>query len=187
MVLGSVALAALVALPGASRPDAAPPPLALAEEIPRDVGDLAEATWVRFVDAFPARRRCLAPVTVAAAFELDDRAVYDPGRRLVTVRVPGTAPALEASLVHEFAHHLEFTCDDHSTLRPSFSTAQGLSPNVSWFGGETWEETPSEQFAEATTILVLGRRHSHFRIAVADQAVATIRAWAHDERLKHRP
>ncbi len=187
MVLASVALAVLLALPGASRPDAASPALVLAEGVPRDVGDLAWATWIRFVDAFPARRSCLDPVTVAAAPKLDDRATYDPDRRLVTVRIPATAPALEASFVHEFAHHLEFTCADHETLRPSFLGAQGHSQDDSWFGGATWEETPSEQFAEATSSLVLGRRHSHFPIAIADRAVAVIRAWAHDERLKHRP
>jgi hypothetical protein len=152
--------------------------LTVADGMPRDFEHLARDTWQGFMDAFPARRGCLDPVTVDAAWSLDDRAAYDPGRRLVTVRIPGTAPNLQASLVHEFAHHLEFTCSAHRTLRPRFLRAQGLSPGASWFKGEAWELTPSEQFAEAATEYVLGRRPSHSRTAVSKAALRVVSDWA---------
>ncbi len=154
------------------------PTVAIAEGVPGDFEDLALATWVVFTEAFPARRDCLAPVTVDVARELDDLAAYDPSRRLVTVRIPGTEPNLRASLVHEFAHHLEFTCPAQRALRPSFLAAQGLSRDAPWFKGATWERTPSEQFAEATTEFVLGRRSAHVPMVVTAQAVQTVRTWA---------
>lgn len=162
------------------------PDLVIADGVPEDFEALTRATWALFTDAFPARRACVAPVTVDAAWELNDRAAYDPARRLVTMRVPGTAPNLRASLVHEFAHHLEFTCPAQRALRPAFLADQGLGTHAPWFTGATWERTPSEQFAEATTEYVLGRRHAHFRSVVTADAVHTIRAWATGTRVKHR-
>lgn len=152
--------------------------LVIAEGVPGDLADLARSTWTLYIEAFPARKDCLAPVTVDGAWELDDRAVYDPGRRLVTIRIPGTAPNLQASLVHEFAHHLEFTCPAQRSLRAAFLAAQGLSTDAAWFKGATWEETPSEQFAEATTGFVLGRRHAHVRTPVTVEAMHAISDWA---------
>ena len=157
---------------------AGPPDVAIAEDVPQDLADLARATWDRFTAAFPARRDCLAPVAVDGAWGLDDRATYDPQRRLVRVRIPATAPSLEGSLVHEFAHHLEFTCPAQQGLRRAFRAAQGLPSKARWFHGAAWEQTPSEQFAEATTELVLGRRGTHVRVVVTDEAVQVIRDWA---------
>jgi hypothetical protein len=117
-------------------------------------------------------------VRVVGAWKLPDRATYDPERQLVTVRVPGTAPNLRATLLHEFAHHLEFTCPEHRDLRPAFLAAQELSPSSPWFAGATWEATPSEQFAEATVELVLGRRHAHARVHMSPAALEAIRRWA---------
>jgi hypothetical protein len=155
------------------------PILAMAAGVPTDFVHLARATWTRFTEAFPARQGCLAPLTVDASWELDDRAVYYPRQRLVAVRIPGTAPNLTATLVHEFAHHLEFTCRGaHRAFRPTFLAAQGLPPDSPWFQGVTWERTPSEQFAEATTEFVLGRRHAHRRTAATDEAIQAIRNWA---------
>jgi hypothetical protein len=152
--------------------------LSIAEGVPNDFEDLARATWDRFTDAFPARRKCLVPVTVDAAWDLADRAVYDPGRRLVTVRIPGTAPNLQASLVHELAHHLEFTCPAQKAMRAAFLRAQDLAVGAAWFKGPTWERTPSEQWAEATAEFVLHRRPAHGRITVTDAAVNAISDWA---------
>jgi hypothetical protein len=162
------------------------PALAFADDVPADVRALAGSTWERFADAFSARWACLAPVTVATAWSLGDRAAYDPDGRLVTIRIPGTAPNLAASLVHEFAHHLEFTCPEHRSLRPSFLSAQGLDADAAWRSGETWSEIPSEQFAEATVRFVLGRAPAHRLVSVEDEAVVVIRAWAAGETLTHR-
>jgi hypothetical protein len=143
---------------------------------PDDLRTLIVQTWDRFVEAFPARRSCLAPVTVQGAWELDDRASYDPGRRLVTVRIPGTAPNLRDSLVHEFAHHMEFTCPEQRDVRVPFLAAQALPPSATWFEGVSWETTPSEQFAEAVVQVVLGPP-AHPAVLIHPRSVALLRAW----------
>jgi hypothetical protein len=172
-VIGATAVAAVEA--GSRRPA-----VAFAEGVPHDLELLVRATWERFTDAIPARWQCLGPITVSGSWELDDRASYDPDRRLVVVRIPGTAPNLQSSLVHEFAHHLEFTCPQQRSLRPDFLAAQGLPRDTPWFDGETWEQTPSEQFAEAMIEVVLGRAPPPPRIAFTAAAVETIRAWGQD-------
>jgi hypothetical protein len=153
------------------------PALTFAPGTPRDLRSLASDTWERFGEAFPARTDCMDPVELAGAWELRDRATYDPEDGLVTVRIPGTAPNLRASIVHEFAHHLEFTCAAHEDLRRRFLAAQGLPPDTVWFDGPSWERTPSEEFAEATVVLVVGRP-GHLRIRVQPAALAAIREWA---------
>jgi len=150
---------------------------------PADLRALIVETWDRFVEAFPTRRSCLAPVTVRGAWELDDRASYDPTRRLVTVRIPGTAPNLSASLVHEFAHHMEFTCPRQRDVRLAFLAAQELPPSTSWFEGASWESTPSEQFAEAVVQMVLGRP-AHPAVFIRPRSVAILRAWGRGD-LRH--
>ncbi|MGH2579418.1 MAG: hypothetical protein ACRDHK_03390 [Actinomycetota bacterium] len=152
---------------------------------PDDLRALIVATWDRFVEAFPARRSCLAPVSVQGAWELDDRGSYDPVRRLVMVRIPGTAPNLRDSLVHEFAHHMEFTCPEHHDVRVPFLVAQALPPSASWFEGRSWEITPSEQFAEAVVRVVLGPP-AHPTVLILPRSVALLRAWARRD-LRHGP
>lgn len=150
--------------------------LSVAGGSPADLRALVVATWDRFVEAFPARRSCLAPITVQGARDLDDRASYDPRRRLVTIRIPGTAPNLRATLVHEFAHHMEFTCPEQRDVRLPFLAAQEVLPSASWFRGASWETTPSEQFAEAVVRVVLGPP-SHPSVLIHPGSVALLRAW----------
>jgi hypothetical protein len=171
-------LVLLAAAPHDVRADPAGPAAVVFDaDVPGDVRALARTTWERFVSAFPARVECLPPVIVVATRELEHRAGYDPGRQVVRIRIPGTAPNLSASLIHEFAHHLEFTCPEHRTLRGPFLAAQGLPPNASWFEGPSWEQVPSEQFAEAVVEAVLGERHAHARIPISDAAILAIRTW----------
>ena len=151
--------------------------LAFAGAAPGDLRALATATWQRFLAAFPARVGCIRDVTVAGAWQFPTRARYDPRRRLVTIRIPGTAPNLRATLVHEFAHHVEFTCPAQRDLRPRFREAQRLPQRTPWFRGETWAEIPSEQFAEATVQVVLGRSPAPL-LLVRPKALNVIRGWA---------
>jgi hypothetical protein len=152
------------------------PAIRFAHGVPADFKALAEADWVRFTDAFPARWACIPSVTVTGAWTFAQRARYDPRLRLVTVRIPGTAPNLEASLIHEFAHHLAFGCAAQRALRARFLAAQGLSTTSAWFGGSSWDRIPSEQFAEATVVAVLGRA-SRPQVPVRPEAARLIRAW----------
>ncbi len=142
-----------------------PADLSVTRGSPADLRALIVTTWEQFVEAFPARRSCLAPVTV-----------QDPGSRLVTIRIPGTAPNLRASLVHEFAHHMEFTCPEQHNVRAAFLAAQDLPRSASWFEGVSWETTPSEQFAEAVVQVVLGPP-AHPSVLIHPGCVALLRAW----------
>ena len=80
-------------------------------------------------------------------------------------------------MVHEFAHHVEFTCPDQEELRSAFLVAQGFPPSTDWFAGDSWETTSSEHYAEATVEVVLGRRPHHGNIQITDEAADIVRRW----------
>jgi len=145
--------------------------------VPHDVRALTEQTWRRFERSFPAQATCLPSITVATAWQFPDRARYDPIARRVTVRIPWTAPNLERSLVHEFAHHLDAGCAERGSIRAAFLRAQGFPRDASWLRGSAWADTPSEQFAEATVELVL-RDPADPRMLIRPETLATLRAWA---------
>ena len=156
------------------------PPITFAEGTPEDLQRLATQTWAEFIASFPGRRDCIDSVTVAPALELGDRAAYAPEDALVTVRVPGTAPNLRASLIHEFAHHLDHTCPRVRRFRPRFLAAQGLATSRPWFAGATWEQMPSEQFADAAVEIVLGRT-SWLRLHAREATLRELRSWGAGE------
>ncbi len=145
--------------------------------VPGDLRELAGATWDEFLQAFPARQGCVASLELAGRRDLTVPASYVPAERRMYVRIPGTAGALRNALVHEFAHHLEFTCDDHAALRPAFLAAQGFPADAGWFDAATWETTPSEHFAEAAVEAVIGRRLRNRDVLITDAAVATVVDW----------
>ncbi len=147
------------------------------DSVPDDLRALADETWNDFLDAVPGRHGCMSEPTLSAAWELETRAEYEPGTTTLTVRVPGTPATLRSQLLHEFAHHLEFTCAEHPELRPGFLAAQGFAGDADWFSGPTWEETPSEQYAEAIVELVEGRRTHLGGISITDEALALVRDW----------
>jgi hypothetical protein len=177
VVLLAIVTTALVLGTAGDGASARRPGIAFAADMPGDLEALASATWRRFTDAFPARWGCVPAVRVGGAWSLAARARYEPAGRLVTIRIPGTAPTLRSTLVHEFAHHVEFTCPQQRSLRPRFAAAQGVLPATPWFGGAVWERIPSEQFAEATVLLVLGPS-GRPRVPIASAALAVLRAWA---------
>ncbi len=148
------------------------------EAVPADLRELASGTWDEFTAAFEARRGCIAPLTLAGDRDLGAQAAYVPDRRTVYVRIPGTAGLLRNALIHEFAHHVEFTChDDLAGLRPAFLAAQGFPPDAGWFDAASWEVTPSEHFAEAAVEAVLGRRLRNRDVLITDEAVALVTGW----------
>jgi hypothetical protein len=177
-VIAVCATAAFVGGPASAVRDPVGPVLVVADDVPNDVRTLALDTWDRFVNAFPARRACIPPVTLRHAWEFTDRAAYHPAERTIVLRVPGTAANLRASLVHEFAHHLESTCEAHASLRGPFLVATGSAANSPWFDGRDWEHVPSERYAEAVTVYVLDERPSHLRVSVPREALEEIEHWA---------
>ena len=170
-------------------PRNAPPALLVDESVASDFRLLAEETWTSFLVVFRARASCFGPVALQATRSLDSRALYDPDTATVTVRVPATPAVLQGALVHEFAHHVEFQCQEHEELRPAFLAALGLPASTEWRpdnGSAAAPERvrgdiPSEQYAEATVILVLGRRPVSTGVRVNDEAVRAVKVWAAGE------
>jgi hypothetical protein len=172
VVVASVLIVALVAWQGSR------PALRFTSATPDDLRAVATGAWHRFRDAFPARTECLDGVTVGVAWELRDRARYEPERTLVLVRAPGTAANLEASLLHELAHHVEHVCPPDEAFRQRYIRAAGLPTGTPWFGGARWDRTPSERFAEAAVVHVLGERPPHVLIHVRAAEVRLLAGWA---------
>jgi len=154
-----------------------PPQLRHDDTVPDDLRELADDAWRDFLDAIPGRQDCLTEPILSAAWELDTRAEYQPATATLLVRVPGTPATLRSKLIHEFAHHLEFTCDEQIELRAAFLSAQGFPPEAAWFEGDAWETTPSEQYAEATVELIEKRRTHQGRIRVTAEAINVVRRW----------
>jgi hypothetical protein len=154
------------------------PVLLIAPDVPNDVRAVASDTWERFVSAFDARRGCIRPVKLEHAWRFADRGAYDQETATIVLRVPGTAPNLRHTLVHEFAHHLETTCPAQRAMRRPFLVASGEDPETPWFSGTRWAEIPSERFAETVAVFVLDERPSHLRVSVSDDAVGAIERWA---------
>ena len=168
---------ALVFLVACGRAPAAPTP-AFGPNTPADLRELTEETFAMVSEALPAQRSCLGDVVVSGAWELDDRARYSPSQREITIRIPATAPQLRTSIVHELAHHVEATCPQDDEVRRAFLAAQGLDPAADWLGGETWETTPSEQWASAVVLHVMERPDERSRIAVGAEALEIVESWA---------
>lgn len=175
-ILTVVAAAAFAVALAIARVDHTPK-LNFDSSVPNDLRAVAIEAWDGFLAAHPARVGCIDPINMSAAWELDDRAEYRPATATVVIRVPGTAPNLTNDLTHEFAHHVEFTCPEHQELRGAFLEAQGFPATTPWLGGTTWETTPSEQYAEATIEVVLGRRTHHTGVHISDEAVAVVGNW----------
>ncbi len=189
LILVALAVTTSLALLNASwQPAPRPQPLprlVIDDSVASDLEALAGDTWSRFLAVFRARTDCFGDVRLHAAYDLDTRAAYDPATATVTVRVPGTAAMLQSALVHEWAHHLEFQCDAQQDLRAAFLAAQGLPTDTPWRPDDTpahtpesaWADIPSEQYAEATIELVLGRRQIPTTARVRPQAVRVISEW----------
>jgi hypothetical protein len=152
------------------------PRIAFADGTPQDLQRLATSAWGDFIASFRRHQDCIDPVTVVPALRLGDRATYSQTDALVTVRVPGTAPNLRAALIHEFAHHLDYTCPRVRHFRRRFLAAQGLATTRPWGTGASWEQIPAEQFADAAVEIVLGRT-SWLRLHAREAALQEMLAW----------
>jgi hypothetical protein len=189
MLIGIVVLASGAALSSWPSGVAAPlqrPRLIVDDTVAPDFGALALETWDRFLAVFRARWGCFGDVRLRAAYTLDSRAGYDPDSATVTVRVPGTPAMLQGALIHEWAHHVEFQCEEHRELRSAFLAVQGLPPDTPWRLDDTpasssagdWANVPSEQYAEAAIELVLGERPISTPVRVTREAISVIEEWA---------
>jgi hypothetical protein len=168
------AVAALVAIGAATAGSG----LRFTDGTPEDLRAMASGTWERFVDAVPACAGRLGGITVGVAWELPDRARYEPEQALVLIRAPGTAANLEATLLHEFAHHAERRCDPGPAFRRRFTAAAGLPAGTPWRDSAAWDRTPSERFAEAVMTYVLGHRPPHVLVHLRPGELRAVTGWA---------
>jgi hypothetical protein len=148
---------------------------------PDDMRAVASGAWQRFRDAVPACAGHMDGLTVGVAWELSDRARYEPQQALVLVRAPGTAGNLEATLIHEFAHHAERRCGPSPAIRRRFTAAAGLPQGTPWQGGAAWDRIPSERFAEAVTTYALGHPPPHILVHLRPGELRAVAAWAHGD------
>lgn len=155
-----------------------------APDMPDDLAAVVADTLALIEEAIPAHRQCLDGLTIAHAWELEDRAEYQAREGRILLRVPATAAHLEYSIVHEVAHHFDITCPDPE-LRTAFLVAQGETEGTEWFTGESWETTPSEQFATAVAALVTGGADSLRNVKITPGAEAVVAGWA--EGVTHQP
>jgi hypothetical protein len=163
--------------------------LLVGESVGADFEMLALATWSQFLEVFRARRHCFGDVHLEAAYGLGSRAGYDPDTATAMVRVPGTAAMLQSGLIHEWAHHVEFQCPAHESLRAAFLAAQGLPLDTPWrpatsttdVAAAEWASIPSEQYAEAVVELVMGGRPIPTGAKVSPAAIRVVEAWARGE------
>lgn len=148
------------------------------DSVKSDLAALAATTFAAFLDAAPGVADCVGTIHLAAATELADLATYTPATATITLRVPATAPNLRDSLVHELGHHVETACASQTDLRKEFLAKQGFAASQPWFEGASWEHTPSEQFAEAVVLIVLGRRMRNLgRLHLDPAATELVAAW----------
>ena len=177
----TLSLLLILLLSGCINPTDAPPKLIPDTSVAPDLAELADGVWAQTLAHFAGRTDCFGDLSLRTVKTLDGRARYDPQTATIIIEVPATAALLKGALVHEFAHHIEFQCADHELLRPAFLDAQNMSPDTPWLNGASWAETPSEQYAEASVIYVLGRRQLPTEAAVAPAALQVLADWASGE------
>ena len=157
-----------------------------------DFQGLATESWAKFLAVMTARQRCFGDVYLQVTEVLDSRAVYRPDTATVIVRVPGTPALLQGALIHEWAHHVEFQCEAQQEMRAAFLQAQGLPPDTPWQLDDSyhnlpeseWAKIPSEQYAEAMIVVVLGNRQIPTKARVSSAAIAVVERWALGETSK---
>ncbi|HAX82193.1 MAG TPA: hypothetical protein DCY40_06475 [Actinobacteria bacterium] len=112
--------------------------------------------WDRLLAAFPTTRTCLTPLTVEVVASAE--AAWGGGiqgiaafyrRSLATIFIEHGKVRAE-HLIHEFAHHLDFSCGFGSgPLGVAFLEVQGFPADHAWATGAGWRSVPAEHFAEA--------------------------------------
>lgn len=110
----------------------------------------------RLLASFPAARTCLQPLTVEVVDTAE--AAWGGGvsgiaafyRRSIATVFIEHGKVRDEHLIHEFAHHLDFSCGFGSgPLGTEFLDAQGFAPSQEWARGTSWRAVPAEHFAEA--------------------------------------
>jgi hypothetical protein len=150
--------------------------LNVVQDVPADVQAEIDVTWSRFNESFRARRACFTDVVIVLVPEVKGGdARYLDGR--IEIEIPTTPGRFRESFAHELAHHVERTCPEFAELREVLHPRFGGAERA-WSGGDVWEETPSELWAEAVVELVNGVRLLHEpEMPIEPSVVALVDAW----------
>ena len=170
------AVAAVVALAAATSGSG----LRFTDDTPDDLRAVASDAWQRFGDAVPACAGRLGGLTVGVAWELPDRARYEPdadagarpgagdrpeprGDAPPRVRPPRRAPMRAERRVPAAVH------------------GGGRPPARDPVAGQRdpWDRIPSERFAEAVMTYILGHPPSHVLVHLHPGELRAVAAWAH--------
>ena len=179
----AVAVGAFVVTAAVRDDGATDPVLRFAQDVPADGRAETETTWRRFLDVVAGRRSCVGDVTVVLERRVEGGdARYVGAAARIEIQIPTTPERYRESLAHELAHHLERTCADVGELQAAL-TPSLVAPGQAWSVGSTWEETPSERFAEAVVVAVNGSRVRHTdTVVVEPEVVELIERWGRAER-----
>jgi hypothetical protein len=117
---------------------------------------IIRGTWTVVKAGLPGADHCLGEIEVMVVDRAEDyftagnyaiASFYRGGPEPIIFVEHGKVTA--ANLAHEFAHHIDVSCDMGSTpLAADFLAAAGFSPNAAWYSGSSWGTVPAEQFAE---------------------------------------
>lgn len=152
------------------------------QDLPADVKAEVAETWAAFLDAFGPRRQCFSDVSLLLVREVEDgdaKYVFDGS--VIEIQIPTSPRRFRESLVHELAHHVEYTCASFGALRARFAQTLGV-PVDQWFSGDDWEDVPSEKYAETVVEVVNGERVRHVGAMPLEPALLdVVRSWARAE------
>lgn len=156
------------------------PSLVTVQNLPVEVRRLTDETWASFLHVFSGKRGCIGIVALELVADVEGGAAeYLPPERLVRIEIPTTPLRFPESLAHELGHHLEEVCSVEREIGAAFRAASRFDPDADWTRASRWRDRPSEHFAEAVVLLVLGERLTHADVIELDpSAVELVEAWA---------
>jgi hypothetical protein len=152
------------------------PELLIDGAIAVNTATVIEETWQGFQEFSKARGACFDPPRIEPGGTADNRGSYCPATGVIKVKVQLDDRGLGETLVHELAHLVEFSCDDHLAMRAPFTQA-GPHPTSGWREGQQWAYIPSERFAEATVELFFGDRRIRAGVDLTSAELTVAAAW----------
>lgn len=141
-----------------------------------------ETLWEEFVAGVPAWSSCLvaAPPLIVSQPAMRPRAAYSPSEATLFVK-PGDLDRVV--VIHELAHHLDFTCGAADAVGSDLRAAQGLPAGRAWWLEGAPVDWPAEYFANAVVVL-FGEETRH---DVKAGTVEVVAAWVAAEPARTPP
>lgn len=149
------------------------------QDLPADVRAEIDTVWNDFSNMFGEHRNCYDDVTLLLVSEVEggDARYVIPDAR-IEIKIPTSPARFRDSLAHELAHHVEHTCGRFADLKADYQRLPGVDGD-SWSSGPTWQETPSELYAETVVELINGERVRHGRsMPLPPGATSLVASWA---------